>query len=202
MSQHAIFFDKDGTLVDNVPYNVDLSRVTLARGAKACLLLLKGAAFKTFVISNQPGVALGLFEESHLDAVRRRIESLAEVELDGFYFCPHLASDSNSCCDCRKPEPGLITRAAAEHGIDLTGSWLIGDILDDIEAGRRAGVRTIFLDVGNETEWVAGEMRIPNFLARSLIEAAVIILRNTKYDETEHAPVSRLDPEDKANAWA
>jgi histidinol phosphatase-like enzyme len=92
--------------------------------------------------------------------------------LDGFYYCPH-APDAG--CDCRKPAPGMLERAAREHGVDLRASWMIGDILDDVEAGRRAGCRTILLDNGNETEWRDGEQRCPDYVARDLAQAAAII---------------------------
>jgi histidinol phosphatase-like enzyme len=79
-------------------------------------------------------------------------------------------------CDCRKPAAGLIARAATEHGIDAARSWLVGDILNDVEAGRRAGCRTILLDHGNETEWQRSPEREPHFLAGDLSEAAAIII--------------------------
>jgi D-glycero-D-manno-heptose 1,7-bisphosphate phosphatase len=186
--RRAVFFDKDGTLVDDVPYNVDPSRITMARGARACLQLLRAADFSLFVISNQPGVAMGLFEEGAIGPVRRKMERLANVYFDGFYICPHHRKSPRRRCVCRKPQPGMIVRAADEHRLDLSESWLVGDILDDVEAGRRAGVRTILLDVGNETEWVDGEMRRPDFTAKSLVESAATILKNSDL-KTEEALV-------------
>jgi histidinol phosphatase-like enzyme len=79
-------------------------------------------------------------------------------------------------CACRKPAPGLLRQAAAEHGIDLAQSWMVGDILDDIEAGRRAGCRTVLLDVGNETVWHRTPLREPHHLCADLLAAAQTIV--------------------------
>jgi D-glycero-D-manno-heptose 1,7-bisphosphate phosphatase len=96
------------------------------------------------------------------------------LPLDGFYYCPHAPGAG---CECRKPAAGLIERAAREHGVALGESWLIGDILDDIEAGRRAGCKTVLLDNGNETQWELSPERVPHHIARDLGEAAALILQ-------------------------
>ena len=166
----AVFVDKDGTLVVNVPYNADPERITLTAGAQQSLGRLARSGYRLIVVSNQPGAALGMFPEAALKGVEARLTEL--VPLHGFYYCPHLPGEG---CDCRKPQPGLIERAAREHSVDLSSSWMIGDILDDVEAGRRAGCRTILLDVGNETEWLVNEQRSPHHVARDLSEAADII---------------------------
>ena len=114
---------------------------------------------------------MGLFAETALLDVEAHLRT-ALPSLGGFYYCPHLP---DAGCGCRKPEPGLLERAARERGIDLAVSWMIGDILDDIEAGRRAGCRTILLDVGNETEWRLSDARRPDHVAADLAEAAQII---------------------------
>ena len=170
MTGKAVFVDKDGTLVVNVPYNVDPARIALTEGARQGIARLARTGYEVIVVSNQPGAALGIFPEAALKSVETRLNEL--VPLDGFYYCPHLPGED---CGCRKPQPGLIERAAREHSVDLSSSWMIGDILDDIEAGRRAGCRTILLDVGNETEWVLNAERSPHYIARDLAEAAAII---------------------------
>ena len=168
----AVFIDKDGTLVDNVPYNVDPSRISLARGAARAVESLSANGFRVIVVSNQPGAALGMFPEAALQSVHAHLAKVLPA-LAGFYYCPH---HPDAGCACRKPAPGLLERAAREQGIDLGASWMIGDILDDIEAGRRAGCRTILLDVGNETEWRRGEARSPHHVAAGLAQAAEIIV--------------------------
>jgi D-glycero-D-manno-heptose 1,7-bisphosphate phosphatase len=174
----AVFLDKDGTLIEDVPYNVQPSRIRLVAGAAEALQQWKSQHFQLIVVSNQPGVALGYFAEDALVQVRQRVSALlAEhgVRLAGFYYCPHhhdAASVETPNCTCRKPAPGMLLRAAAEHEIDLPASWLVGDILDDIEAGNRAGCRTVLVDCGGETQWRWTPERAPDHVVGDLCEAA------------------------------
>jgi D,D-heptose 1,7-bisphosphate phosphatase len=179
----AVFLDKDGTLVVDVPYNVDPALVELMPDAGEALRRLSDAGYKLIVVSNQSGVARGIFAESALPAVEQRLrELLAEhgVSLSGFYYCPHhpdgVVPEYAIACECRKPEPGLILQAAREQRVALEMSWLVGDILNDVEAGRRAGCRTILLDSGNETEWELSRQRLPDCVTPGLREAADLIL--------------------------
>jgi histidinol-phosphate phosphatase family protein len=181
--RRAVFLDKDGTLVEDVPYNVDPSKVQLTPGAAAGLAALRRADYRLIVVSNQSGAARGYFAPSALEGVRERLSALLAaqgVQLDGFYWCPHHPQgdvpELSVVCDCRKPAAGLLLRAAAELGINLETSWLIGDILDDVEAGRRAGCRTILLDNGHETLWRLTPNREPDHLVTELEEAARLIL--------------------------
>lgn len=167
----AVFVDKDGTLLHDVPYNVDPRRIALSDSAALLVERVAARGYRVIVVSNQPGAALGLFAESALQAVEQRLRELLPA-LDGFYYCPHAPGAG---CECRKPAPGMLERAARERGLELRGSWMVGDILDDIEAGRRAGCRTILLDNGNETEWRPGEARSPHYVVRSLAQAAGLI---------------------------
>ncbi len=179
----AIFVDKDGTLLADVPYNVDPDKMRLLPGAGPGLHALQAAGYKLIVISNQSGVAHGFFAEPALEQVTRRLTQLLacyDVRLGGFYYCPHHPRGSVHpyavACACRKPAPGMIFRAAGELGIELATSWVVGDILDDVEAGQRAGCRTLLIDNGNETEWLPGPFRRPHACAVNLTEAAEIIL--------------------------
>lgn len=181
--RRAVFLDKDGTLIPDVPYNVDPRRIRLMPGAAEALALLHGVGYQLIVISNQSGVARGYFPEEALMAVEARLRELAAQEagvpLAGFYYCPHHPEGSVSAyavaCTCRKPAPGLILRAAQEHQINLKQSWFVGDILDDMEAGRRAGCKTILLLNGNETEWVFRPERWPHYLASNFAEVAFVV---------------------------
>lgn len=175
----AVFLDKDGTLIENVPFNVDTRRMRFAPGAEETLVRLDALGYALFVVSNQPGVALGQFDEDALGAVERHLHvmlSAFHVPLTGFYYCPHhpdgKVASYRAACRCRKPAPGLLLRAAKMHGVDLAQSWLVGDILDDVEAGMRAGCRTILIDNGNETEWHDAPLRRPDHVVRDLREAA------------------------------
>jgi D-glycero-D-manno-heptose 1,7-bisphosphate phosphatase len=181
----AIFLDKDGTLIEDVPYNVDPHQMRLLPGVAKGLQAFNAAGYKLIVVSNQSGVARGYFPETALRGVERRLRELllpegeAGVALTGFYTCSHhpeaVLSQYRCDCTCRKPAPGLLLQAAAEHGIDLASSWMIGDILDDIEAGRRAGCRTVLIDNGNETVWRLTEMRRPHLRVMDMAEAACLI---------------------------
>jgi len=186
----AVFLDKDGTLLDDVPYNVDPGKMRLAPGAADALATFARMNVPIIVISNQSGVALGKFDEAALVEVERKLHELAAnagARLAGVYWCPHHPQGTvpryARACDCRKPAPGMIERAARELRLDLQRSWFVGDILDDIEAGHRAGCRAVLIDNGNETLWQRGPMREPDAIAKDMREAARIIER--AWHETE-----------------
>ncbi len=190
----AVFLDKDGTVLQDVPYNVDPARMAFAPGARQGVARLASLGLPLIIITNQPGIARGMFGLEALQAVRLRLASMFEEEeaaLAGFYYCPHLPqallpADAVPCV-CRKPAPGLLLAAAKEHGIDLGRSWFVGDILDDIEAGRRAGCRTVLIDNGNETEWKAGEWRVPHHRVPDLAAASRIVAASFECAEGAHA---------------
>ncbi|HTN67102.1 MAG TPA: HAD-IIIA family hydrolase [Burkholderiaceae bacterium] len=180
----AVLLDKDGTLLENLPYNVDPQHMRLAPGAAAGLRQLATTGRRLVVISNQPGVAFGYFPETALGAVRDRLAQLFEQQgasLAGFFYCPHHPAGTlpryAHACTCRKPHSGLLKRAARQFGFCLRHSWMVGDILDDIEAGRRVFCRTILVDCGNETEWRRTPRRIPDYIVGDLRMAARLIVR-------------------------
>jgi D-glycero-D-manno-heptose 1,7-bisphosphate phosphatase len=180
--RRTVFLDKDGTLVDDLPYNVDPRRVRFAAGAREGVRLLAAAGYRLIIATNQAGIARGYFTESELRAVERHLA--AEVEglggrLDGFLFCPHLPDGVNEFaidCECRKPAPGLIRRAVEELGVRTDRAWFVGDTWMDVLAGRRGGCRTIM--VGPEARDASSlpEDRRPEFAVRDLLDAARVIL--------------------------
>jgi D-glycero-D-manno-heptose 1,7-bisphosphate phosphatase len=179
----AVFLDKDGTLIPDIPYNVDPDKITLQEGAVEGLKKLSDAGYLLIVISNQAGVAKGYFAEHDLPAVQERLGDMLaseNIKLSGFYYCPHHPQGKveryTMACDCRKPAPGMIIRAAKDFSVDLSSSWMIGDILNDVEAGNAAGCKTILIDNGNETEWVWNKNREPVFRAKDILQAAEFIL--------------------------
>ncbi|SDE96293.1 D,D-heptose 1,7-bisphosphate phosphatase [Mucilaginibacter pineti] len=183
----AVFLDKDGTLIDDIPYNVNPALIALSKNSQTGLKSLLGAGYLLVVISNQSGVARGFFTERALSSVKNKLNELlgkSGIKLSGFYYCPHHPAGINPGysidCDCRKPKPGLIQTAAGELNIDLEKSWMIGDILNDVEAGARAGCKTILIDNGNETEWTDGDYRTPNQKVNNINDAAAYIL-NQQY---------------------
>jgi D,D-heptose 1,7-bisphosphate phosphatase len=184
MTTRAIFLDKDGTLVKDIPYNVDPSAIVLTAHALEALKLLQQAGYRLVIVTNQSGVARGFFPEQAVHTLQsafERIFSDAGLKLDGFYYCPHYLEGSvveyAIACDCRKPAPGMLLRAAVELNITPHASWMIGDILNDIEAGHRAGSQAILINNGNETEWEFSPLRRPDFQAKDLLEAAEYIIK-------------------------
>jgi D-glycero-D-manno-heptose 1,7-bisphosphate phosphatase len=174
-----VFLDKDGTLVDDVPYSADPDRIRLARGAADAVRRLHAADYRLVVVSNQSGVARGAFAENALVGVQARLAELlaaAGAPLAGFYYCPHhpegCVRPYRRHCDCRKPAPGLLQRAARALGAELARCWMVGDILDDVEAGGRAGCRTVLVDNGGETEWRPGPFRVPDHVVGDVGAAA------------------------------
>ena len=179
----AVFFDKDGTLVEDQPTNTDPSCVRFYPDVFPALRLLERAGYALVVATNQAAIAHGRCEEK---AVR---EMLAYVErrfadegivLAGVYYCPHHPEGTVAPyaipCLCRKPQPGLLTRACRELSLDMSRSWMVGDILHDVEAGRWAGCRTVLINNGHETEWRLTETRWPDHIADTVIDAARLIL--------------------------
>jgi len=173
--------DRDGTLIHNYHYCRDPEQVHLLPGVAPALRWLSTAGYRLLVVSNQSGVARGLLSERDLAAVHARLRAVLAAQgvlLAGVYYCPHgpgSAAGYTGACLCRKPEPGLFFRAAAEHGLALRRSWYVGDVLNDIEAGNRAGCRTVLLDLGTEPV-PDSSLRTPTFIARNLPHAAQLIL--------------------------
>jgi D,D-heptose 1,7-bisphosphate phosphatase len=183
MAAPAVFLDKDGTLVEDVPYNVDPDRVRLLPCVGQSLAELGRHGFRLIVVTNQAGVAHGYYTEVELARARRHLETMLAdqgVPLTGFVYCPHhpeaILAEYRRRCRCRKPATGLLRRAARQHGIDLHRSWMIGDILNDVEAGNRAGCRTILLDSGGEHEWRPGKWRTPDWHVHNWPAAVDVIL--------------------------
>ena len=151
----AAFLDRDGTIVEEVNYLTRAEDMRLESGALAALRRLREAGYLLIVVTNQSAVARGMIAEAELAALHERLEGmLAEegVRLDAIYYCPHHPESDRPeyarSCECRKPEPGMLLRAAAELGVDLPRSVMFGDSERDVEAGRRAGCRTALLHHG------------------------------------------------------
>lgn len=182
MTRKAVFIDKDGTLIKDVPYNVDPGLISLCEGAVEALRQLKASGYSLVLVSNQSGVAHGYFKEEALKTVKTSIQRMLAEEdagFDAFYFCPHHPQGSvdayAKACTCRKPAPGMLLAAARDLGIDLSASWMVGDILHDVEAGTRAGCKTILINNGNESEWILTGRRNPTAIVDNLRQAADLI---------------------------
>ncbi|MDD5555951.1 MAG: D-glycero-beta-D-manno-heptose 1,7-bisphosphate 7-phosphatase [bacterium] len=179
MRRKAVFLDRDGTLNVDPGYLADPAQFRLLPGVVAALRRLRGAGYRIFVVSNQSGIARGLFGEEELRRIHERMDAALRrggVALDGIYYCPHHPTDR---CGCRKPSPKMVLDAAREHRVDLKASYFVGDRLTDIEAGRKAGCRTVLVltGAGGETLETLPPRARPDHVARSLGDASRWILR-------------------------
>jgi D-glycero-D-manno-heptose 1,7-bisphosphate phosphatase len=173
MMRSAVFLDRDGVinrafLRDGTPYPpVSLRDLEILPHVSEALSALKAQGYSLVVVTNQPDVARGTASRELVDSIHDRLKG--ELSLDAIFTCFHDDADE---CDCRKPKPGLLLRAARDLGIDLTSSFMVGDRWRDVEAGRRAGCRTLFVDCGyRESPSLASDFRV-----ESLLEASAIIL--------------------------
>ncbi len=173
----AVFLDRDGTLIANRHHGSDPDGIELLDGVVEGLVALRGAGYKLLLVSNQSGVARGYFDEGAVGRMHDRLQRMLNrhgAALDGLEYCPHhpdgVASPYAVECSCRKPAPGMLRRAARKHGVNLSASWMVGDIEADIEAGRRAGARTVL--VGPEKSTTLPDFRTEDFAgaARHILE--------------------------------
>lgn len=193
----AVFVDKDGALVDDLPHNVDPAKLRFTPHAVEGLALLARAGYRVIVVSHQPGLAQGVYDRAALKRLQTGLATRLQaggVHLDDAFACGHASTvspagePSGAGCLCRKPAPGLLRQAAGKHRIDLAESWMIGARLDDVEAGQRAGCRTVLMDVGLETAWRMSPMRTPHARASDLLDAAQLILAlDADRAEQQHA---------------
>ena len=185
----AVFLDRDGTLSREIGYVNHVDNLELLPAAAEGLRRLRRSGFALVVATNQAGAARGYFPLDYIEKAQRRLVDLFEaegVEFDGLYVCPHHPSSSlpelRRDCDCRKPKPGLILRAASELDIDVGRSYVIGDKYTDVETAHRAGARGVLVLTGygrGELEHFGrGWPRPPDAIAGDLIEAAEWILRD------------------------
>ncbi len=176
--QPAVFLDRDGTLIEDSGYLRDASQVCLLPDAAAVLREFRAAGFRLVVVTNQSGVARGYLNEICLATIHGRMRQLLTAEgasLDGLYYCPYhpdgVVDAYRKESDWRKPGCGMLLQAASDLGIDLGHSWMIGDAARDVEAGRRAGCRTVLLGSAADGEGCGAE-----FAAVDILEAARRVL--------------------------
>lgn len=160
----AVFLDRDGTLIDEVEggFLRTTRDLTLYPWSAGAVKRINDAGLLAVVVTNQSGVARGYFDEAFLDEAHRVLNAQlagSAAHIDAFYYCPHhpdaVLDRYRVACQCRKPEPGLLLRAAREVGVDLDRSWMVGDTWRDVEAGCRAGVRSLLVMSGQGREAAA-----------------------------------------------
>jgi D-glycero-D-manno-heptose 1,7-bisphosphate phosphatase len=172
MSASAIFFDRDGTLMEEVHYCGDPALVRVYPGVSEGLRRLKAAGFRAFIVSNQSGIGRGLISEEQYRAVQAELlAQIGEGLIDASYFCPDAPGTPSAR---RKPEPGMVLEAAAEFDVDLASSYMIGDKSADVECGQRAGVKTILVLTGYGAEQDCD----PDYRALDVAEAIGWVLEN------------------------
>lgn len=144
----AVFLDRDGTLNEHVEYLHEVSKFKLIPGVQEALRALKAKGFRLVIVTNQPGIGIGYFTKEQFFNVNReflRACDKAGVEIDRVYFCPHNKADR---CDCRKPKSGMLKRAAQDLNLDISKSFMVGDMTSDIKAGKDTGCRTVLVKTG------------------------------------------------------
>lgn len=179
-ARRAVFLDRDGTLIQEREYLSDPAGVDLLEGVPEALARLRAAGFALVVVTNQSGIARGLYTLDDYRAVARRVDEVLEVagvRPDATYFCPH-HPDFTGPCDCRKPGRGMYLRAARELGLALKGSFFVGDRVKDVLPARTLGGTGILVRTGYGEE---EEGRLPEgaLAADTLLEAATLIIRNS-----------------------
>lgn len=168
----AVFLDRDGTLMDDTGYVGDPAHVRVFDGVPEALARLKAAGFKTIIVTNQSGIPRGYFTEADFHAVQARFETLIGPGLiDAVYYC---AEHPDRATERRKPGPGMLLEGARDHGIDLTRSWMIGDRAGDLDAGVRAGARSILVRTG---EGSSAKVDGAEFVAADFVDAVEFILK-------------------------
>jgi D,D-heptose 1,7-bisphosphate phosphatase len=186
MSVPAVFLDRDGTLVEEAGYLDRLERLVFFPYSVDAVRLLNRAGFAVVIVTNQAGIARGIFKESFVGEAHRHITARVEAggaHIDAFYYCPHhpeaVIDEYRKSCDCRKPQAGLFTRAALEHDLALDQSFVVGDRWHDLEAGQRVGARGILVRTGyGKTEEAAPKRHVaPSAVVDNVIEAVSWILR-------------------------
>ncbi|MBX9581285.1 MAG: D-glycero-beta-D-manno-heptose 1,7-bisphosphate 7-phosphatase [Gemmataceae bacterium] len=161
----AVFLDRDGVVIEDGHYVGSVDRVRLVPGSAPAVAALNRAGWVVVVVTNQAGVAKGYFTDESVPVVHAHIgELLAEHggRVDAFYHCPHHPDGEVAAyrlaCDCRKPKPGMLRRAAAELDLDLGRSWMVGDRVSDLEAGAAVGAKTVLVRTGYGAEVDAGTL--------------------------------------------
>ncbi len=210
MSERAVFLDRDNTIIANDGYLGDPTGVKLLPGAAAAIASLRRLGFRIIVVSNQSGVARGMFDEAAVESVNqemiRQLKEQAGAHVDASYYCPYhpdaVVPEYKLDHEWRKPRPGMLKAAREDFNLDLAQCWMIGDQPRDVAAGALVGCRTILLS--DPEKQMEGNDNVPaitpNFIVRSLADAARIIVREGNSPNRDPAPVPLLPVDATASA--
>jgi D-glycero-D-manno-heptose 1,7-bisphosphate phosphatase len=186
MARAAVFLDRDGTLVEEAGYLDRLERLIFFPYSVDAVRLLNRADLAVVIVTNQAGIARGIFKESFVAEAHAHITArlaAGGARVDGFYYCPHhpeaVVEKYRKSCDCRKPQPGLLRQAAKDLDLALDRSVVVGDRWHDLEAGQRVGATGVLVRTGyGKTEEKASQDRVkPAAIVDNLIEAVSWIVR-------------------------
>jgi len=192
----AVFLDRDGVITKEPPYYAHkIDQLELIPKSAEAISLLNESGFKVIVVSNQSGVARGYYQEKDIDiynkAMKKKLEDKGAF-INAIYYCPHYPEatikEYRIDCDCRKPKPGMLKRAKKDLDLDLKCSFLVGDKMSDIEAGYRAGCKTILVLTGQGNDELKNNLKMqikPNYISKDLYTATQIINKILKFLECE-----------------
>jgi D-glycero-D-manno-heptose 1,7-bisphosphate phosphatase len=169
----AIFLDRDGTLIEEVNFLSRVEDLRFFTYTDEAVKLLKEKGHLVIVVTNQSGIARGIFSEKAMHEIHESIQRNLSAKIDAFYFCPHLPNEG---CRCRKPETGMIEAACADFAIDTENSWMIGDKILDVELGNKAGLKTCLVMTGYGREHSKKLETAPTVTAENLLDAVQKIL--------------------------
>jgi D,D-heptose 1,7-bisphosphate phosphatase len=196
MAEKAVFLDRDDTLIEDPGYISDPSQVKLLPGVANSLIDLKDMGYKLIVVSNQSAVARGIVTEDVLEKIHAKLKGLLSRKgayFDGLYYCPYHPEGSipkyRKDSDMRKPNPGMLLKAAEDMDIDLGSSWMIGDKYDDVAAGKRAGCRTVLINSSIKPAVKVKKDPDPDHKAVNIVEAVNII---KMFDRQSHVSVEAV----------
>jgi D-glycero-D-manno-heptose 1,7-bisphosphate phosphatase len=190
----AVFLDRDGVINEEVGYLDSLENLKIISSAYEAIGRINESEMKAVVISNQAGVARGFFTEEFVNIVNLNIQDALNkrgAKIDKFYYCPHHSTEGKGKylkdCNCRKPRPGMLLRAAKELNIDLERSYFIGDRFLDMETAKKVGAKGILVKTGYGNDLLlddgpdkATPENKPDFIAIDILEAVLWILKDRK----------------------
>ena len=206
MSDKAIFLDRDDTLIEDPGYINSPEQVKLLDGVAEALIELKALGYKLVVVTNQSAVAQGIVTEKVLGAIHNRLKVLLAEKnafLDGIYYCPYHPDGAvkkyRKESDFRKPNPGMLLKAAEEMDLDLGQSWCVGNSISDMEAGLRAGCKTILIDLPSHQQQLEPGQPRPHYKAVNIKEVVNIIKKHHRSSvevevQTHSAPMVQTEP--------